>query len=156
MSITKNLGINPDMVRIREFEFNKQKLKIRIPNSLEAEQIEERVSNPPQELIQKKYELLANPILDKKDTLKESDDVKILENDIIVGEHSLKELATNQSKTQMRILETFKLLVPIDGQTMEDITYDDIDQEIPLPIQLELVKKIANVISPTYDETKKN
>lgn len=156
MSITKNLGINPDMVRIREFEFNKQKLKIKIPNSLEAEQIEERVSNPPQELIQKKYELLANPILDKKDTLKESDDVKILENDIIVGEHSLKELATNQSKTQMRILETFKLLVPIDGQTMEDITYDDIDQEIPLPIQLELVKKIANVISPTYDETKKN
>jgi hypothetical protein len=155
MSIAKNLGINPDVIRIREFTINEQKLKVRVPNALEAELMEERVSNPPPELIDEKYKILSEPIINNKHSLNLSEEIKILDDDIIIGEYSIKKMALNQSKTEQRILETFKLLVPIDGYDMSNLTYKEINEDIPYPIQLEMVKKIATIISPTYEETKK-
>ena len=61
------------------------------------------------------------------------------------------------AQTEQRILEMVKLLVPeVDGANMEDLTYEEINSEFPFPVQLELMKKIAEVISPGYEETRKN
>jgi hypothetical protein len=44
----------------------------------------------------------------------------------------------------------------MEGANMDDLTYEELNSEFPFPVQLELMKKIAEVISPSYEETKKN
>ena len=65
-------------------------------------------------------------------------------------------MAKNQAAGNIRIIESFKLLVTATGENLTDITYEEINEEFPLPVQLALVKKIAEVISPGYEEIRKN
>ncbi len=96
------------------------------------------------------------PLLDKRSIL-ESESIIYLEDDVIVDGKSTKELAKLTAQTEQRILEMVKLLVPeMEGINMEEITYQEIKEEFPFPVQLELMKKIAEVISPGYEEARKN
>ena len=95
-------------------------------------------------------------MLEKKDTL-ESDAIVYLDDDVLVDGKSVKDLARMTAQTEQRILEMVKLLVPeMEGAKMEELTYEEISNEFPFPVQLELMKKIAEVISPGYEETRKN
>jgi hypothetical protein len=150
-------AINADKLRIRTFEYNNQTFKVRIPLAKEAEEMFARVDNPPQELIDKKFQELSKSLYDKKDEIIKSEaDIKFLEDDVVVGDKSLKEMAKSQATGEIRILESIKLLVPTDGQNLDDITYADVEIEFPLPVQLSLVKKIAEVVSPAYEDIRKN
>lgn len=149
------LGVNTDAIRIRSFTFNNQVLRVRVPTSSEAEQIFEKTKEPAADLVEAKYQEIARPILDAKDKL-EGSEIVFKDNDILVKDKSMRDLAKTKASTELRIVETFKLLVAGDGGRMEDLTYDDISQDLPLPIQLELVQRITEVISPNYEETRKN
>lgn len=155
--LKKALGINPDNVRIREFELGGQKFRVRVPLTTEAEAMYAKTANPDPAIVEAKYQEIAKPLIELKDKLTDdSKDIVFTDNDIIVKEKSMREMATAQATTQQRILETFKLLVPIDGTNMDDLTYEDINTEFPLPIQLTMVKKITEIISPGYEDSKKN
>lgn len=156
MKLSESLKINTDQIRIRKFEVNGQQFKVRVPLTAEAEAIYEKVKSPSPEEIEKRYQKLAEPVLANKNTLDDSEDVKFTKDDIIFGKRSLRELAKTQLSTEIRIVETFKLLVPADGSSMTDLTYDEIMEDIPLPVQLDIVKKISEIISPGYEETQKN
>ena len=150
-------AINADKLRIRTFEYNNQTFHVRIPLAKEAEEMFERVENPPEELINKKFHELTKSLYEKKDEISASNaDIKFLDDDVVVGDKSLKDMAKSQAKGEVRILESIKLLVPTDGQKLNDITYDDVEIEFPLPVQLSLVKKIAEVVSPAYEDVRKN
>ena len=151
-------SINADQIRIRHFEYGGQQFKVRIPLSKEAEDMFKRVDNPPQQLIDKKFSELSKSLFDKKEEIAESGaDIKFTDDgDVLVGGKSLKEMAKSQASGEIRILESIKLLVPTNGKTLDDITYDDVESEFPLPVQLSLVKKIAEVVSPNYDDIRKN
>lgn len=150
-------AVNADKLRIRSFEYNGQTFKVRIPLAKEAEEMFERVENPPQDLIDKKFHELSKSLYEKKDEIIESNaDIKFLDDDVIVGDKSLKEIAKAQATGEIRILESIKLLVSTNGQNLTDITYEEIETEFPLPVQLSLVKKIAEVVSPAYDDIRKN
>lgn len=155
--LKKALGINPDNVRIREFELGGQKFRVRVPLTTEAEAMYAKSANPDPAIVEAKYQEIAKPLIELKDKLTDdSKDIVFTDNDIIVKEKSMREMAMSQATTQQRILETFKLLVPIDGTSMDDLTYEDINTEFPLPIQLTMVKKITEIISPGYEDSKKN
>lgn len=155
--LKKALGINPDNVRIREFELGGQKFRVRVPLTIEAEAIFNRTQNPDEKMVDDKYQEIAKPLLDLREKFEaEQGDIVYTDNDIIVKEKSMREMAKAQVSTQLRILETFKLLVPVDNSDMNDLAYDDINNEFPLPIQLTMVKKITEIISPSYEESKKN
>jgi len=155
--IAESLKINLDVVRTRAFEFKGQEFKVRIPKTKEAEEIFIKAENPPSELIEEKYVELTKPLITRKDDLVEAGaDVKFLENDVMMGETSLRKLAEAQAGSEVRIVESFKLLVLANGETLSDITYDEISEDFPKPIQYDLVKKIAEVISPNYEEIRKN
>lgn len=156
MSLKNILGINPEFIRIREFELQGQKFKVKVPNITESEYMEKLVENPSTELINEKYQKLLKPLLEKKEQFGESDKIVFKDDDVVIDSISLKEIAINQCKTELRILASFKLLIPQEGQTMDNLTYDDINSDIPFPIQLDIVKKIANIISPSYEDSKKN
>jgi hypothetical protein len=157
MSFAQSLKINADSVRIRSFDFNGQIIRVRVPLTVEADALYEKIKEPSVELVKQKYEELSTPLLAKRKELEETDnDIKYLENDIVLAGTSIKELAKSQAEGETRILETFRLLVPADGKDMSTLTYEEINADLPLPIQLELVKKISEVISPNYEESRKN
>lgn len=154
--LTNTLGLNADAIRIRTFTFNGQTLKVRVPTSAEAEVLYEKTKEPPADLVNKKYEEMVKPILDNRDKFQESKEFVITDEDVIVKDKSMRELAKNKAITELRIVETFKLLVAGDGGKMEDLTYEDIEQDMPLPIQLDLMRRITEIISPGYEENRKN
>jgi hypothetical protein len=153
MKLSEILKINQDTLRTRAFTLGGQKFKVRVPLAVELEAINKRVADVD---VEKKTEELMKPLLEKRDQL-ESDAVVYLEDDVIVDGRSTKELAKMTAQTEQRILEMVKLLVPEKANTtMDGLTYAEIDDEFPFAVQLELMKKIAEVISPGYEEARKN
>ncbi|CAB5223094.1 hypothetical protein UFOVP367_64, partial [uncultured Caudovirales phage] len=76
------------------------------------------------------------------------------DNDIVIEDRSMRETARNKHILQYRITEYIKFLIGENGETLNHITYEDVESEFPLAIQLTLVEKINEVISPEYKEVR--
>ncbi len=152
MKFSQALAINTDAIRVRSFTFNGQSLKAKIPLASEMELMASRVDNADWKPV---YEKLAQPLIERSG-IESSTVIEILDDDIRVDGKSIKDLAKATAKTNTRIVEMFKLLIPVNGEDMSALEYSDIEAEFPLSIQLELSKRIAEVISPGYEETRKN
>lgn len=149
MKLGQSLQINTDNIRIREFMMAGQKLRVRVPLAAEMELISKAVDDAEW---QSKFDSLKKPFIeDAGGKVEETAD------DVIVDGRSLKELAIMSAKTEARIVQMVRLLVPAEeGFDMAQISYADIEAEFPFSVQLELMKKIAEVISPGYEESRKN
>jgi DNA polymerase II large subunit len=153
MKLSESLKINSNNIRIREFSMAGQSLKVRVPLASEMEAMNERVKNVGWE---DQYKKMTDPLIEKKETL-EGEEIQFTDNDVILNGKSTKELAKVAAQTNARIVEMFKLLVPVvDGADLSELTYEDIESEFPFSVQLDVSKKIAEVISPGYEETRKN
>ena len=87
----------------------------------------------------------------------QAENFQFTDNDILVEGRSMREAAKNKAITEARITEFFKLLVPeLEGASLDDLTYDDIEQEFPISVQMQIVEKIGEVISPSYREARGN
>jgi hypothetical protein len=138
---------------IRSFELGGHTFKVRIPLVAESEEIYKKVSEPDDETVEKIYvEITAS--LRKFETT-QTEDFKFTDNDILVEGRSMREASKNKAITEARITEFFKLLVPeLEGASLEDLTYADIQDEFPISVQMQIVEKIGEVISPTYKEAR--
>lgn len=153
MKLSESLKINSNNIRIREFSMAGQSLKVRVPLASEMEAMNERVKNVNWE---DQYKKMTDPLMQKKETL-EGEEIQFTDDDVILNGKSTKELAKVAAQTNARIVEMFKLLVPVvDGADLSGLTYEDIESEFPFSVQLDVSKKIAEVISPGYEETRKN
>jgi len=149
MKLSSALNVNQN-IRVRAFTLGGQNFKVRVPLASEMEAISKVVDDVNSD---EKYKELSAPLLDMKD----SDKIEFVDDDILVDGKSLKELAKITVQTEERILQMVRLLVPAqEGFDMNEITYEDINAEWPFAVQLELMRKIAEVISPGYEETRKN
>ena len=140
---------------IRSFELGGHTFKVRIPLVAESEEIYKKVSEPDDETVEKIYvEIIASL---KKFETTQTEDFKFTDNDILVEGRSMREASKNKAITEARITEFFKLLVPeLEGASLEDLTYADIQDEFPISVQMQIVEKIGEVISPTYKEARGN
>jgi hypothetical protein len=153
MKLSESLKINSNNIRIREFTMSGQSLRVRVPLASEMEAMNERVKNVSWE---DQYKKMTDPIIEKKETF-DNEEIQFTDDDVIINGKSTKELAKVAAQTNARIVEMFKLLVPvIDGADLSELTYADIESEFPFSVQLDVSKKIAEVISPGYEETRKN
>lgn len=153
MKLSSALNINLENIRIREFTMAGQKLRVKVPLASEMEAITKAVDNADWS---KKYEEMSAPLLKDKTEI-EGTEIKFLDDDIIVDGKSIKELSILTAKTEERITQMIRLLVPANEQdSMETINYSDIEEAFPFAVQMELMKKIIEVISPGYEETRKN
>jgi hypothetical protein len=153
MKLSESLKINAENIRIRDFTMAGQKLRVRVPLASEFDEMNQRIKNSEW---QSYYDKLCAPLLEKKETL-EGDNFKFLDDDVIVNDRSMKEMAQITSQTNARVVEMFKLLVPvIEGADMSQLTYEEIEIEFPFSVQLEVARKIGEVIAPGYEETRKN
>ena len=141
-------------LRIRKFELGGHTFKVRVPVVAETDAIFKRINEPDEAKIQELFEKLSKPLLEFKDDA-EKTGFEFTDDDILIEGKSTRQTVRTQVMTQTRITEFIKLLVPVEG-TMADITYEDIEAEFPMSTQLALVEKIAEVISPTYRESRGN
>ena len=146
---------NKQNLLIRTFELGGHTFKVRIPLLAESDAIYKKVTNPDDETIERIYQQLTKPLLQFESS--QSDEFKFVEGDILVDGRSMREAAKNKAITEARITEFFKLLVPeLEGASLEDLTYQDIEDEFPMPVQMQIVEKIGEAISPTYKESRGN
>ena len=131
----------------RTFELGGHTFKVKVPSVQEIEAIYNYYKNPNEEEVEKAYQLLV------KD-LKNVEGIVEKDNDIVIEERSMRETAKNKHILQYRITEYIKFLVGENGETLNHITYEDVETEFPLAIQLTLVEKINEVISPEYKEVR--
>ena len=139
----------------RSFELGGHTFKVRIPLVAESDAIYKKVSEPDEDLVEKVYQEITKPLLQFQDN--QTKGFEFIDNDILVDGRSMREAAKNKAITEARITEFFKLLVPeLDGASLEDLTYADIEEEFPLSVQMQIVEKIGEAISPTYKEARGN
>jgi hypothetical protein len=136
-------------VLTRSFELGNHTFKVRVPSVQEIEAVYNYFKNPDQEKIEQEYQLMVKAF----DNLKDKEGVEVKENDFIIDGRSIRETATNKHILQHRVVEYIKFLIPETG-SLEDITYQDVEAEFPLSVQMTLVEKINEVISPDYKDIK--
>jgi len=139
----------------RSFELGGHTFKVRIPLVSESDEIYKKVSEPDEQTVENIYIEITKPLKQFEDN--QTEGFEFVENDILVDGRSMREAAKNKAITEARITEFFKLLVPeLEGASLEDLTYADIEEEFPLSVQMQIVEKIGEVISPTYKEARGN
>ena len=139
----------------RTFELGGNTFKVRIPLMIESDEIYKKVSNPDEETIEKTSQEITKSLRQFENN--QTEGFQFTDTDILVEGRSMREAAKNKTITEARITEFFKLLVPeMEGVTLEDLTYADIEEEFPIAVQMLIVEKIGEVISPTYREARGN
>jgi hypothetical protein len=134
-------------VLTRTFELGDHTFKVRIPAVNELEAIYNYYKSPNEEKVEEAYQSM----LKELPGIAKEEGVEIKDNDIIVDGRSMREAAKNKHVLQYRIVEYIKFLIPETG-SLEDLSYEDVESEFPLSIQLTLVDRINEVISPDYKE----
>jgi hypothetical protein len=136
-------------VLTRSFELGDHTFKVRVPSVQEIEAIYNYFQNPNEEKIEQEYQLMIKAF----ENLKDQEGVEVKDNDFIIDGRSIRETAKNKHILQHRIVQYIKFLIPETG-SLEDITYEDVETEFPLTVQMTLVEKINEVISPDYKDIK--
>jgi hypothetical protein len=136
-------------VLTRSFELGDHTFKVRVPSVQEIEAIYNYFKNPNEEKVEQEYQLMIKAF----ENLKDQEGVEVKDNDFIIDGRSIRETAKNKHILQHRIVEYIKFLIPETG-SLEDISYEDVETEFPLSVQMTLVEKINEVISPDYKDIK--
>ena len=150
-ALGKKYEENKISILTRTFELGNHTFKVRVPSVAEIEAIYEYFKAPDEKEVEEIYQELSKDLIKFKDEA--GDNVEFKDNDIIVDGRSIKEAAKNKATIQHRITEYIKFLIPETG-SLEDITYEDVEAEFPLSVQMTLVEKINEVISPDYKDIK--
>jgi len=131
----------------RQFELGGHTFKVKVPSVSEVENIYDYFKTPNEDDVERNYQALIKGFNAEK-----AEGVEVKDNDIIIEGRSMRETAKNKTLLQYRITAYIKFLIGENGETLDQITYEDIEAEFPLAIQLTLVDKINEVISPEYKE----
>ena len=152
--LSSALGTSAEF-RIKKFELGGHAFRVRVPLVSESDAMHSRIIKPDSAAIDKIYAELTKS-LDEFKTLK-NEELVFTENDVVVSGRSMREAATNKAMMEARITEMVRLLQTDDSaNNLDDITYAEIELEWPLSVQLALVEKISEVISPGYKEIRGN
>ena len=138
-------------LRTKTFELGGHTFKVRIPLTKELDEMQERIAKFDKEEYQRRFDKMTA-------TFKESqaiDGIVITEEDVVVEGRSTKELVETILQMENRMIEYIKLLIPENG-TLDNITYQDIEDEWPMAVQLEILSKISEAIQPGYKDSRKN
>lgn len=154
-ALGENYQAKREELRIRKFELGGHTFKVRVPVVAETDAMFKRINEPDDAKVQELFDKLAQPLLEFKDDA-QANGFEFTDDDILIDGKSTRQTVRTQVMTQNRITELIKLLVPVEGGSLEHITYADIEEEFPMSTQLALVEKISEVISPTYKESRGN
>ena len=136
----------------RTFTLGDHTFKVRVPSTIEIDAIHTYYKTPNEADVEKIYKEITAALQESKDNKAEG--VEFTDDDVIVDGRSMRETAKTKAGVQHGIVEYFKFLIPENGQTLEDLTYADIEEDFPFTVQLQLLDKIRETISTDYKETR--
>lgn len=137
-------------IRTKSFELAGNTFKVVVPLSKQLDEIMQRIIDVPEEDIQARLKKMTDAL-----TSTELEGVEVKDDDVVVNGISTKETVMSILQMERKIVEYFKLLVPVEGN-LEGLTYEEIDSEFPLQVQFEILEKITEVIQPGYKDARKN
>lgn len=137
-------------IRTKSFELAGSVFKVVVPLTKQLEEITQRIIDVPEEDIQVRLKKMTEAL-----TSNELEGVEVKDDDVVVNGISTKETIKSVLQMERKIVEYFKLLVPVEG-TLDGLTYEEIDSEFPLQVQFEILEKITEVIQPGYKDARKN
>ena len=137
-------------IRTKSFELAGSVFKVVVPLTKQLEEITQRIIDVPEEDIQVRLKKMTEAL-----TSNELEGVEVKDDDVVVNGISTKETVKSVLQMERKIVEYFKLLVPVEG-TLDGLTYEEIDSEFPLQVQFEILEKITEVIQPGYKDARKN
>lgn len=140
-----------DSLRTKTFELGGHTFKVRVPLTKEMEAIQERIENIDESDYKARFEKMTASFKDS--TALEG--IVVTDDDVIIEGRSTRELVKSIMQMENRTVEYIKLIVP-EHDTLDDITYKEIDEEWPFQVQLEMLNKISEAIQPGYKESRKN
>ena len=138
-------------LRTKSFELGGHTFKVRIPLTKEMEAIQEKIENIDESEAQRRFEKMTATFKDSAAL----EGIVVTDDDVIIEGRSTRELVKSVMQMENRTVEFMKLVVPEAG-TLDDITYQEIDEEFPFPVQLEMLNKISEAIQPGYKDSRKN
>lgn len=151
----KKFEQNKDLVRIRSFDFGGHNFKVKVPLTSEYEAMMLKVNEVNEEKVKKYYNDLSKTFIENKENLDPKLGVVFKDNDIEVQGRSLMHTAKTKAITENQITAMVQMLVPEEKDfDMSTITYEMVEELFPFSVQMELLQKISEVISPSYKETK--
>jgi hypothetical protein len=154
-ALGKNFVEKKEELRIRNFDIGSHTFKVKVPLTVEYEIMQKRMNDISEEAVENAYKELSNKYIENKQEYINNPDFVYKDNDIEIEGRSLKESARNKIILEKRITEMFKLIVPEDASfDMETITYQDIEEFMPFPVQMEMIEAISNAVSPSYKSNK--
>jgi hypothetical protein len=142
---------NTGALRVKSFELGGHLFKVRIPLTKEMEEMNRRIEDVPQDELDLRYQKMTSAFRDGE----KIDGIEVTDDDVIVDGRSSRELASSAIKIERRIFELFSLLVPENGN-LEGLTYQEIEEEFPFSVQVEMIAKISEAIQPGFKEQRKN
>lgn len=139
---------NSITLKTKTFELGGHTFKVRVPLSKELDDINKRIEQIDDAIADQRYQKMIEPLVGLEG-------VEQRDNDVFVDGRSTREMVRFALQAENRIVEMIRLLVPETG-SIDDITYEEIEAEWSLPIQLEIISKITEAIQPGYKDTRKN
>ena len=106
-------------VLTKTFVLGEHTFKVRVPSVSEIEAIYEYFKNPNEDDVEKEFQNIIKDLPDA-DKYKEG-------NDVVIEGRSMRESAKNKCVIQHRIVEYIKLLIPENGESLQDLTYQDVE-----------------------------
>jgi hypothetical protein len=137
-------------IRTKTFFIGGHEFKVRIPLTAEMTALQARITQVDPEKARAKFDEMTKGL-----RVNPPAGVEITEDDVIIEGKSTKELVNAVLMMENRVIEYIRLLIPVKG-TLDDITYDEIEAEWPLAVQMEIVEKISDAIQPGYKDARKN
>lgn len=142
---------------IRSFDLGGHTFKVRIPTVAESDAIYAKIAAPDEAEIEEAYQKIVAPLLQFRNQKDLDSEFEFTENDVLIDGRSLRETAKTKIQTQTRITEFVKLLVPENPEdSLENLTYADVEAEFPMTVQMMMIEKIAEAVSPNYKESRGN
>lgn len=142
---------------IRSFDLGGHTFKVRIPTVAESDAIYAKIAAPDEAKIEEAYQKIVAPLLQFRNQKDLDSEFEFTENDVLIDGRSLRETAKTKIQTQTRITEFVKLLVPENPEdSLENLTYADVESEFPMTVQMMMIEKIAEAVSPNYKESRGN
>lgn len=134
-------------LRIKTFMLGGHTFNVRVPLTSELDAIQNKIDNIPESAVEERFQKITKGM--------SGDGIEITKDDVIVAGRSSREMAKTVLSMEARMVEFIKLLIPANG-SLDDITYDDIEAEWPLQVQMEILTHITEAISPGYKDSRKN
>jgi hypothetical protein len=138
-----------------DIDFAGHPLKVYLPTRKEILELEGKIKNPPDALLEQEYTKLVDTF-EKIYKINQSIAVERKDDDIVVDGRSLKQAARFKAQDIMREIALINLVGFEEGQELFALSYEDISESFSSAQIKHLTDLIEKAVNPDYKEVEKN